>query len=102
MVKEDIYAELKEYFASDDQVVVNSGKGAQGIKFNNKMFIMFYKGNLIVKLSPERIKKLVESGKGFPFDPGTGKPMKDRVLIPQSKKDNWISICEESKFYSLG
>lgn len=32
------------------------------------------------------IKKLVESGKGFPFDPGTGKPMKDRVLIPQSKK----------------
>lgn len=47
------------------------------------------------------IKKLVESGKGFPFDPGTGKPMKDRVLIPQSKKDNWISICEESKFYSL-
>jgi hypothetical protein len=26
------------------------------------------------------------TGDGLPHDPGTGKPMKDRVLIPDSKK----------------
>ena len=40
-MKEDVYRELKDHFEKDDEVVVNSGKGAQGIKFNNKMFIIF-------------------------------------------------------------
>ena len=101
MMKEDVYRELKDYFMNDDEVVVNSGKGAQGIKFNNKMFIMFYKGDLLIKLSPDRIVKLIESGNGLAFDPGTGKVMKDRILIPHLKKDLWISLCEESKRYIM-
>lgn len=102
MKGEDEYQELKNHFANDDQVVVNSGKGAQGIKQNNKMFIMFYKGDLVIKLSPERIKQLIEAGDGMAFDPGTGKPMKDRLLIPHSKKNLWISLSEESRDYVIG
>ena len=101
MIKEDVYKELKDHFMDDDEVVVNSGKGAQGIKHNNKMFIMFYKGDLLVKLSPDRIQELISSGDGQAFDPGTGKVMKDRVLIPHSKKELWIALCEESKRYVI-
>ena len=95
--RKEIYKDLTDHFANDDNVVVNSGKGAQGIKFNKKMFIMFYKGELVIKLSPKRIKQLFDSGDGLPFDPGTGKPMKDRVKISRSKKNLWIGLSEESK-----
>ncbi len=95
----DIYAELKKFFNQIDNVVVNEGKGAQGIKYSGKMFAMFYKGELTLKFSPERVIELIESGKGFPHDPGTGKPMKDRILIPASKCDQWIELTKQSLEY---
>jgi hypothetical protein len=101
MDNEDTYAELKIHFSRDKDVVVSSGRGAQGIKYNNKMFIMFYKGNLVVKLAPDRIKELINENIGESFDPGTGKPMKDRMLIRVSKKDHWINISEESKRFVM-
>ena len=97
----DPYAELRAHFSRDKDVVVNSGRGAQGIKYNDKMFIMFYKGDLVVKLSPDRIKELINNHTGEPFDPGTGKPMKDRILLKANKKDCWIKISEESKKYVM-
>jgi hypothetical protein len=100
--RKEIYKILTDHFANDEDVVVNSGKGAHGIKFNKKMFIMFYKGDLVIKLSPERIKQLINSEEGMPFDPGTGKPMKGRVLIRRSKKNLWITLSEESKKYVMG
>jgi hypothetical protein len=63
------------------------------------MFVMFYKGELIVQLDPARVDELVASGEGLAFDPGTGKPMANRVLIPASRKDSWIALCEESQAY---
>jgi hypothetical protein len=97
----DIYNALRQHFSDDTQVELNKGRGAQGIKYNGKMFIMFYKGDLVIKLSPGRIKELIESKVGLPFDPGTGKPMKDRLLIKASNKDSWISLSEESKSYVI-
>jgi len=99
--RKEIYKILTDHFANDEDVIVNSGKGAQGIKYNKKMFIMFYKGDLVIKLSPKRIKELIDSSEGLPFDPGTGKPMKDRVKISRSKKKLWISLSEESKKYVM-
>ena len=95
----DIYAGLKQYFSKIDKVIVNEGKGAQGIKYEGKMFAMFYKGDLTLKFSPERVLELIKLGEGQPHDPGTGKPMKDRVLIPASKSDTWIKLTKESLKY---
>ncbi len=92
----EIYDELKEHFRNNSNVDIAEGKGAQGLKHNGKMFVMFYKGDLTVKLKPENVTKLIEDGKGLPHDPGTGKPMKDRMLIPASQKDTWIEMCELS------
>ena len=95
----DVYDELKRHFSNIDDVTVNAGKGSQGIKLGKKMFAMFYKGQLLVQLTAERVTELITSGEGLSFDPGTGKPMKDRVLIPDSKKESWIDLCEESRRY---
>ena len=93
----DQYDEIRKHFAGVDGITVSSGRGAQGIKFGTKMFVMFYKGQLLVKLPPERVAELIASGHGLPHDPGTGKPMRDRVLLPESRKTSWIGLCEESR-----
>ena len=95
----DIYAGLKEHFKSVRTVQLPAAKGAQGLKHKGKMFAMFYKGDLTVQLSPERVQELIKKKAGLPHDPGTGKPMKDRVLIPASKKRSWVKLCEESLEY---
>jgi hypothetical protein len=75
------------HFSKEKDVVVNSDRVAQGIKYNNKMFIMFYKEDLAVKLAPNRIKELINKNIGESFDQGTGKSVKDRILLRVSKKD---------------
>jgi hypothetical protein len=97
MNDEDPYAELKIHFSRDKDVIVNLGWEAQGIKYNKKKFVIFYKGDLVVKLTPDRIKELITKNIGEPFDPGTGNFMKDRILLRVTKKDHWIKISEESK-----
>ncbi len=94
----DIYDELKDYFRNNPKVVIAEGKGAQGLKYDGKMFAMFYKGDLTVKLTPENVKKLIKNGEGLPHDPGTGKQMKDRILVPASKKDKWVYMCKLSLY----
>ena len=63
---------------------------------------MFYKGELVLKLSPERVTELISSGEGLPHDAGTGKPMKNWVKFSASKKEQWIQYCEESKALVIG
>ena len=94
---DDPYAEVKKHFKAVAGVTVNEGRGAQGIKLGKRMFCMFYKGDLLIQLSPDRVRELIESGDGLPADPGTGTPMKDRVIIPSSAAERWIEFTEESR-----
>ncbi len=92
----DPYAGLKAHFEEVEGVTVNAGRGAQGLKVGKKMFAMFSKGDLLLKLPPERVEALVAAGRGLPYDPGTGKVMSNYVLIPAAKKRSWIGLCEEA------
>ena len=96
----DVYEQVKGRFQGVDDVAVNSGPGAQGMKIAGKMFVMFYKGDLVARLAPERVEEIIETAQGLPFDPGTGKAMADRVLIPASRRKTWIAFCEESASYA--
>ena len=102
MPEADVFAAVKAHFAHSDAVTVNSGRGSQGIKYGKKMFVMFYKGQLLVQLAPKRVAELIESDEGLPHDPGTGKPMTNRVLIPAFRQEQWIELCEESLRYVSG
>ncbi|MHA2407076.1 MAG: hypothetical protein ACXACA_01720 [Candidatus Ranarchaeia archaeon] len=100
-MKEDIYQEVKSHFSSVKDVTILSGSGAQGLKYGKKLFAMFMKGNLLIRLPPNRVTEVIASGDGLPHDPGTGKPMKNMVLIPVSMKDLWIKYCEEAKTHMI-
>jgi hypothetical protein len=92
----DPYASVKAHFENVAGVTVNSGRGAQGLKVSEKMFAMFFKGDLLLTLPTERVEALIAAGHGLPHDPGTGKVMKNRVLIPFSNESSWIELCEEA------
>jgi hypothetical protein len=98
-MSKDAYQSLKDHFESSQDVELPGPRGAQGLKYKGRMFAMFYKGDLTVKLAPERVQEVIRNGHGFAHDPGTGKPMKDRVLIPVSNQGSWIQFCEESLEY---
>jgi hypothetical protein len=95
----DSYGEIKDHFSKDPDVTVLSGRGAQGIKLGKKLIVMFLKGDLLVKLPEKRVLEIIASGEGEPYDPGTGKPMKNWVLIPETQRDLWIGYSEEAKQY---
>lgn len=92
----DPYAALKAHFATVEGVTVNTGRGAQGMKVGSKMFAMFYKGDLLLTLPPARVQHLIDAGQGLAFDPGTGRVLQNRVLIPAAKQRTWIRLCEEA------
>lgn len=96
---DDPYTELRARFADVAEVEVSAGRGAQGLKLGGKMFAMFYKGQLLVKLDPERVRAVIASGDGLPHDPGTGSPMRDRLLVPTSHRHLWVGYAEESWRY---
>jgi hypothetical protein len=92
----DPYQSVRDHFRTVPEVEIAEGRGAQGLKLGKKMFAMFYKGELLVKLPPHRVNELVALGRARPYDPGTGTPMKDRALIPASEERSWIALCEEA------
>lgn len=93
----DVYQGLKNHFADDSRVTVNAGKGAQGIKVRvknkDRMIIMFYKGALLLQMPPATIQELVAKSQGLPYEVSPGRVMKDRILVPASKKRSWKSLC---------
>lgn len=98
----DVYKELRTHFREVPGVAVAEGRGAQGLKLGKKMFAMFYKGELLLKLPPERVEALISSGRAKPHDPGTGTVMRDRALVPESEREQWFELCQEALRHARG
>lgn len=92
----DSYQSVRDHFRTVPEVNIAEGRGAQGLKLGRKMFAMFYKGELLLKLPPHRVDELIALERARPYDPATGSPMKDRAIIPVSEEQNWIALCEEA------
>jgi hypothetical protein len=53
-------------------------------------------GGLTVKLTdPAQREAALEAG-AQPFDPGMGRVMKEWVLVPASRSDDWIRLVEQA------
>ncbi len=72
-------------------------KQGNSLKVHKKMFTMLSKEKFVFKVPEERVKDLVNSGDGLPYDPGTGKQMKEWVIIPLEIHEKWIDYAQEAK-----
>jgi hypothetical protein len=70
--------------------------GASGLKVDNKLFAMVSKGELVVKLSRERVDELIAAGTGTRFDPGHGRLMKEWVSISPQHGGSWPQLADEA------
>lgn len=65
------------------------------LNVNGKIFAMFRKGDLVVKLPRDRVDELIDARKGTRFDPGHGRIMKEWIVIPV-KKEDWQKLSKEA------
>ena len=94
----EIYTDLWDHFntryQSDPDVEVAEGKGAQVIKYKEKMFAMFMKGDLLLKSSEEHIQSLISEGAAEEYSVG-GKTMRNMGLVRADNVDSWIHLSED-------
>ena len=65
------------------------------LQVNGKIFAMFARGALVVKLPRARVEAIVASGRGGPFDAGKGRPMKEWVSVPGGE-EGWVELAREA------
>lgn len=74
--------------------------GSQALKFESRVFAMVVKGDLVVKLSPERARTLVDEKQAGSFDPGHGRVMKQWVAIDPRSQLDWCNVAREALAYA--
>jgi len=81
---EELFEQLAARFLADPMVSQGTGFGSNPwLRVGSKIFAILREGELIVKLSKERVDQLVVSGVGARFDPRhDGRLMKEWATIP--------------------
>jgi len=98
------FVSVVQAFAADNQVVLpraGKGFGSRALRVNGKIFAMMSaSGQFVVKLPETRVKKLISSGDGEPFDPGHGRRMREWAWI-KAPQEFWVEYAREAyKFVS--
>lgn len=73
--------------------------GGISLTIGGKGFAMSYKGRLVLKLPQDRVQALVAGGEGAPFDPGSGRVMKEWVAVSASNERQWIELAREAQCF---
>ena len=73
-----------------------SGFGRGAVRFQNKIFAMFVRGRLVLKLPAERIDELVAAGDGVRFDANKGTPMREWLALDADSELPWLELAHEA------
>lgn len=90
-----------EFAAATEGVERAKMFGSDGLKVGTKFFASLSKGRFVVKLPRARVDELVDKGQGERFDPGSGRPMKEWVVLePKTRKQCEGFLREAHAFVS--
>jgi TfoX/Sxy family transcriptional regulator of competence genes len=73
-----------------------SGFGSSALRVNGKIFAMYVRDQLVVKLPAARVSALVAAGEGEHFDANKGTPMKEWLALSPTSGLDWTSLAEEA------
>jgi hypothetical protein len=93
------YADLVEELADVPGVDPPSGGrgfGRTALRFHNKIFVMFVRGQLVLKLPAARVAELVTRGEGVRFDANKGTPMKEWFSLDPRSGHDWLPLAHEA------
>jgi fermentation-respiration switch protein FrsA (DUF1100 family) len=72
------------------------GFGRSALRVDGRIFAMFVRGELVVKLPAARIDELIEAGAGRRFDANKGTPMKEWLSVDPAAALDWTAIAREA------
>ena len=99
MTPEQRYEDLVDEFAGLDGVLPprgGSGFGRGALRYRRKIFAMFVRGQLVVKLPGKRVDELVAGGHGERFDANKGTPMKEWFRLDPESELTWPALAREA------
>lgn len=79
-----------------------AGFGRSAVRFNGKIFVMFVRGRLVVKLPVARVTGLVEAGHGVRFDANKGTPMREWLTLDPDSDQDWLPLAREALGFAGG
>lgn len=89
------FAPVVRAFAEVRGVAAGKLFSSDGLKVNGKIFAMFGRGRLVLKLPKDRVDEMVGAGKAERFNPGHGRLMKEWAAF-QSEEGHWVELVQEA------
>jgi hypothetical protein len=96
---EDRFEDLVDEFTGVEGVTPprgGSGFGRSALRFQGKIFAMFVRGRLVVKLPAERVEALIAAGEGLHFDANKGTPMREWLSVDPAGDRPWLPLATEA------
>jgi hypothetical protein len=72
------------------------GFGRSALRANGRIFAMFVRGQLVLKLPKPRVDDLVDAGHGVRFDANKGTPMKEWLALSNDAEPAWPDLAREA------
>jgi hypothetical protein len=105
MTPQQRYEDLIVEFVGEDGVLPppgGSGFGRGALRYRRKIFAMFVRGQLVVKLPRGRVDELVADGHGGRFDANKGTPMKEWFSLDPDSDLAWLPLVREALDFARG
>jgi hypothetical protein len=93
------YEDLIDELAGIDGVTPppgGAGFGRSAVRFHGKIFVMFVRGSLVLKLPAPRVEALVAAGEGVHFDANKSTPMKEWLSLDPGSAQDWLPLAREA------
>ncbi len=72
------------------------GFGRSACRFNGKIFVMFVRGRLVLKLPEDRVDDMITAGHGVRFDANKGTPMREWLSLDPASDQPWLPLAKEA------
>jgi TfoX/Sxy family transcriptional regulator of competence genes len=85
--------------ASDPRIALKHAFSSPGLRFDDKIFAMLVKGELVVKLAAGRCEELASDGRCRPFTMGR-REMREWAVIGPEREFEWDALADEALAYA--
>ena len=97
MAAKDPFQAVHAALRRDAHVTEMEMFGARGFKVSGKVFAIFWKGNLVLKMPELRARGLVAAKVAKSWDPGHGRKMKEWIAFAPHTASRWLKLAEEAR-----
>jgi hypothetical protein len=97
---EERFRSIRQGYVDRGGVTTGTGFGGNdGLRIDGRIFAMVVRGELVVKLPRARAAAMTERLEARPFEPGTGRVMREWVSVPVDRADAWPGLVDEAFAY---